>query len=78
MYFKKVYGGHAPSVPPLNLPLRTYLFYIVNVMGADVLAMQVARALETMLLCWTELIQSLHIKGYIVNWLRSSDTNMHQ
>ena len=41
---------------------RTYLFYIVNIMGADVLATQGARASATMILTMPNWINS-HVKG---------------
>ena len=37
---------------PLSCKTKTYLFYIVNIMGADVLATQGARASATMILTW--------------------------
>ena len=41
---------HTGSWNPLSCKTRTYLFYIVNIMGADVLATQGARASATMIL----------------------------
>ena len=46
---------------------RTYLFYIVNIMDADVLARQGARASATIpwyLLCWTRLSRSPHVNRF--------------
>ena len=45
---------------------RTYLCYIVNIMGADVLATQGARASTSMLFAmFNQIIGSPHVKGYI-------------
>ena len=58
MYLQLISFLHIDMIQVVEIPpSRTYLFYIVNIMGADVLAMQRARASATMILklCWTEL-----------------------
>ena len=44
---------------PFSSKTRTYLFYIVNIMGADVLAIQGARASATMLFTMLDQINSV-------------------
>ena len=49
---------------PSSCKARTDLFYIVNIMGADVLVTQGARASATMIITMlNQLIWSPHIKG---------------
>ena len=48
---------------PSSSKTRTYPFYLVNIMGADVLVTQGARASATMILAWLNQDNSLHTKG---------------
>ena len=51
---------------PSSWKTRTYLFHIVDIMGADVLVTQGARAFATkqpcFWLCWIVIIRSLHVE----------------
>ena len=56
---------HTGSWNPSSSETRTCLCYIVNIMDADVLATQEARASATMILTLpTELIRSQYVKGF--------------
>ena len=49
---------------PSSYKARTYIFYMVNIMGADVLATQAARVLATMIFTRLNLNNSVpHVKG---------------
>ena len=56
--------NYTGSWNPSAIKTRTYLFYIINIMGADVLATQWGRASTTIIysLCWTELIWFPYVK----------------
>ena len=52
---------------PSSSKTRTYLFYIVNIMGADVLGTQGARHQQPWYCqCWKESIWSPHVKGIML------------
>ena len=52
---------------PLLCKKRTYLFYIVNIMGADVLATQGARASATMVLTVFNQINSVPARWGLIS-----------